>query len=226
MDGRGRAPACAACPVSSVLTRRPACPFAGSSAAAIDANPFGARVLRCIVEIYIFYEMTADPRSSVCARIEIIDLKDTPPYTSEGCIASETDAAHLLPSAPGASVASLARPRAGRSSRPTRQRFDVRATTCEVESDKERLLSVIEGIGAGFERFNEWMHNLLVLASERSSMVEARGTSTTRSPSRIVPHFRLPPVPREQRPSASGSSRPSATRPFRVHPADSSALEG
>jgi hypothetical protein len=157
--------------------------------------------------------MTADPHSSVSARIEIIDLKDTPLYTSEGCVASETAMPPPISAAPGLIAASLTRPRV-RSSRPVLQRFDVRKTTCEAECDKEKLLAVIEGIGAGFERFNEWMHNLLVAGRARTPREAAIAAS--RYPGRLR-HFGLP---RAQQPA--GGASPANHRPPQVHPANMS----
>jgi hypothetical protein len=97
-----------------------------------------------------------------------------------------------------------------------RQRFDVRKTTSEAECEKERLLSVIEGISAGFERFNEWMHNLLVVVSKRTLM-EA-DSAASRHPDGNLRHFRRPRV----LPSYGGATR---ARDRSVHPADISALE-
>lgn len=110
---------------------------------------------RCVVELYVFYEMSADSEQRSRARIEVVDLPGTPAYTAEGCRLSEpgpVDAPATPPSA---------RPHA-RSRHLFIERFDVRKAQCNFESDRERLLSVIEGVGAGFERFNAWVHRLLL----------------------------------------------------------------
>jgi hypothetical protein len=94
------------------------------------------------------------------SRIEMLDLDGKVAYTANGYAARELAPAE---SAAAAAGSALGRPH-GRAAPLPRQRFDVRRTTCTVESDKERLLSVIEGIGAGFDGLNLWMHQLLVSA--------------------------------------------------------------
>lgn len=44
-------------------------------------------------------------------------------------------------------------------------RFDVRNATCAKVEDADQLLAVIESCGAGFEDFNQWMHELLLNAA-------------------------------------------------------------
>jgi hypothetical protein len=84
------------------------------------------------------------------SRIEILEFGNVPPYTEEGERSSQ--APHLL------------------------QRFDVRRAKCSAAMDEERMLAVIEGCGAGFDSFNQWMHGMLRATQQRQTAASGRSS--------------------------------------------------
>lgn len=115
------------------------------------------------------------------ARFQILDFEGTVPYTHEGVAVDLREVTEpswrvLAPQARraaqqwrgGQQLRDAVRrnsPRSINFEPPTgvlMQRFDVRRATCVGKGDKDALLAAIESCGAGFETFNEWMHNMLV----------------------------------------------------------------
>jgi hypothetical protein len=95
-------------------------------------------------------------------RIEINDFAGSAPYTRHGLPVEQP---HGPP--PLSTVRMPSRPRVQISPAEldggTRYaRFDVRDATCSKTEDADALLAVIETCGAGFDSFNQWMHDLLV----------------------------------------------------------------
>ena len=125
--------------------------------------------LWCVVEIYVFYEMTHGvDAASASSRIEIIPFPSAPLYTSQGVRAGAGEPAD----AGGGSAGRLSQLRS-----PLYQRFDVQQTRCAFAHDEERMLVVIESCGAGFEAFNMWMHTLL---EERGAVARLGGPPSGR----------------------------------------------
>lgn len=102
-----------------------------------------------MTEIFCFFEMSKADSS----RIELMTLPSAEPYARMEISALQEPGDQQLDQL-NRSVRALAS---------STQHFDVRVAVCAYQADQDRLLSVIESCGAGFDSFNAWMHNLLIV---------------------------------------------------------------
>jgi hypothetical protein len=115
-----------------------------------------------VVELFTFLEM----RNSA-SRIEILTFEGTTPYTNAGfprMRAHSFEFSHLprVRTTPDAELAATGGARVDNGM----QRFAVQHATCATAEDADKLLSVIEMCGSGFDSFNNWMHELLIECSQ------------------------------------------------------------
>jgi hypothetical protein len=135
----------------------------------------GAPDRRCVVELFVFCEMTS-AREVDASRIQLVDFVGTSPYTADGTPSSvsrvsDGGVARAWRERPSHEIRAVA---------PT-ERFDVRRARCVMREDADSLLAGIESCGSGFDAFNAWMHALLVQSNEaRIALLLASDASPTR----------------------------------------------
>jgi hypothetical protein len=126
-----------------------------------------------MVELFVFHEMKAASSRT----IEVLHFRTPPPATSDALVVPADGFAEqpaptvvqILTPTLAARVDQIANARAGLAN------FNVRHATCTLESDRQRLIGVIEDCGGGgADSFNAWIQDLLK-PDDGSTTDKARG---------------------------------------------------
>ena len=126
------------------------------------------------------------------SRIEIVNFDGIAPYTEDGLPLAHAQASTpQIEGTPLNAVHAAVLTLADFAAR--REKFDVRLATCAMVQDSDKLLAVIETCGGGgFEKFNEWMHTLLLECGRERATAASKGRKLRNHSVDTMPTSELP----------------------------------